>query len=462
MLCREHGRLILALVLCLSGTRGAPGAAAQKKAASPKPAAAPKPAAPKAEADRWPVAVIRIEGNRLYRSDLVTAAAGLRIGQLAGKQEFDAAHDRLLATGLFETVSYRFAPAPDGKGFAATFQVVEVEPVYPVRFERLPASDADLTAALRARDPLFSERIPATDVILKRHARVIEAFLASRNQRMDVVGKVVAPEPEKLSVVFRPAAPLPAVAQVKFQGNQVLPSATLLNAFSGVAYGVAYTEPSFRQLLDSQLRPLYDARGRVAATFPKITVEKASGVEGVVVTVVVDEGPSYNLGSVKVSGNSALKSRDLIDVAKIQTGDIANFDDVAAGAVRIRDFYRRQGYMKADTHVDRALNPKLRTVDALIRVEEGPRFVFGKLNVEGLDIHGEAAIRKLWSIKEGKPFNAEYPEYFLNRVREDSLFDGLGKTKSSIKVDDVSHVVDVTLTFGAAPPPERKKRNDWD
>ena len=68
--------------------------------------------------------------------------AGLKLGQIAGQPEFDAARDRLTASGAFETVGYKFLPAPGGKGFHARFQVAETLSLFPVKFE-------DLTCPMR-------------------------------------------------------------------------------------------------------------------------------------------------------------------------------------------------------------------------------------------------------------------------------------------------------------------------
>ncbi len=54
----------------------------------------------------------------------------------------------------------------------------------------------------------------------------------------------------------------------------------------------------------------------------------------------------------------------------------------------------------------------------------------------------------MWNLKDGKPFNPEYPDRFLASVREQGIFDRLGKTKADTKVNEKNHVVDVTLTFG--------------
>ena len=72
-----------------------------------------------------------MEGSHNYTPAQILAVAGLKIGQLAGKPEFEAARDRLVATGMFETVGYKFAPGGDKNGYAASFQVVEAQPAYP-------------------------------------------------------------------------------------------------------------------------------------------------------------------------------------------------------------------------------------------------------------------------------------------------------------------------------------------
>ena len=115
-----------------------------------------------------------------------------------------------------------------------------------------------------------------------------------------------------------------------------------------------------------------------------------------------------------------------------------------------KNILRRDGYTKASFQVDRHADDKKHTVDLSIRPELGPQYIFGKLGIEGLDINGEAAVKKIWTMKEGKPFNADYPDYFLEQIRGQGLFDDLGKTRSSTKVDEQSHTVDVTLYFGAS------------
>ena len=66
-------------------------------------------------------------------------------------------------------------------------------------------------------------------------------------------------------------------------------------------------------------------------------------------------------------------------------------------------------------------------------------------------------INRIWTLKEGKIFNPEYPDYFLNRIKEQGLFDGLGDAHAETRVDAKKHVVDVTLTFKADDPTKPKR-----
>ncbi len=431
----------LLLLLLLFPAAGLPQKKPARKTATPARKSAP------AQRSEWPIASITIEGNRNYPAEVIVAAAGLKVGQLAGKKEFDEAYARLVATGVFETIDYRFTPSADGKAYAAVFRVVEVEPVYAVRFEGLNAPPEELKAFLKKKDPFFGERIPATAAILERHAKAIEEYLAGKNRGEKVAGRVVSDKPNEFAIVFQPAAQPPAVAQVKFEGNQVVPTHVLLNTFAGVAYGLPYTEPGFRLLLNTSIRPIYESRGRLQVSFPKVAAEPAREVKGVVVTVAIQEGPTFDLGEVRVAGSPAIPAGELLSTGKFKTGELANFDEVNAGLERIRKRYRREGYMRVDTRVERQLNEKRKTVDLTVHLEEGPQFHFGKLIIEGLDIHGEAAIRKLWAMKAGKPFDADYPDYFLKRVAEDNIFDNLTRTRAALKVDEENRLVDVTLSF---------------
>ena len=409
----------------------------------PKPAPAPEAAG---SATEWPIATLAVTGNHTYSSEQILKVSGLKVGETAGKADFDAARDRLLATGAFDTVGYRFAAAEsDPSKYAATFEVTEIAQVYPFRVEELPLTQPEIERWLAQKEPLFADKVPATQPMLARYSAHIEELLDKRGKSEKVIGKLT-PEPgADMLIVFRPAR-LPAVAEVHFRGNTVIDTPTLLKTVSGAAIGAIYTQRRFLQILDTSLRPLYEAQGRIRVTFPKLETAPAKNVDGISVTAEILEGPVYNLGKVHLTG---VENEDsLLAEGQFKSEEPANFTQIEAGIADIVKRLRRDGYVHASAKPERTVNDKEKVVDVTVHLTPGPRFAMGRLTINGLDIQNEPFVRKLWLLKAGKPFNGEYPDYFLRRLREDRYFDNLGKTSSKVVLDEKELIADVTLDFG--------------
>lgn len=440
--------LAIAILLCPLAVL-----AAQRRAAKPKPAQAPASAA-------WPIETVEIEGNHDYTREQILAVAGVEVGRIVTPKEIDAARQRLLDSGAFQSVAWKYVPAPDAKGFALTFQVKEAEPLFPVRFEELPAKAEEMAAALKKTDPLFGGRIPATEPVLDRYQKTLQAFLATKNYTEPVAAKLLPDDAGQLAVVFRPAAGLPAVSRVKFTGNQVLPASALENAINPVAIGFPYKESRFRQLLDTSVRPLYELRGRVRVAFPEIRTERDPDVKGVIVTVKVEEGESYSLGTVTVDG-AEVPGPTLVKLGEWKKGEVFNVERIQGGIARMEKRVRRDGYMHVTSKTERVVDDKTRTVNLKVHITPGARYQFGKLDIQGLDIVTEPAIRKMWGLKTGAPFDADYPDSFLKDVRDQGILDNLGETKAQLKPDDAAHMVDVVLVFKGAPVEPKKPVRNW-
>ena len=388
--------VILAVVCGLGLAQTAP-----KKAAAKKAPAAAVPAAPAPVANKWPVESIEVVGVHNYSAKQVIAVSGLQVGQMAGKAEFEAARDKLVASGAFETVGYKFEAGASKQGYVATFQVTEVDPVFPVRFVELGVPDKDLDAVLQGKDPLYSRaKMPANKPVIERYTAWIQEFLATKGVTEKIVGKVTAVTSDEFAIVFRPAKNLPAVAQVTFEGNQVIKQGALREAVHGTAIGMPYTEAGFREMLDNAVRPVYEQRGRVRVAFPEVRTEPVSDVEGLHVFVKVDEGQVYELGKVGIAGPTPVDAATLIKAGDFKTGDVANFDRVNEGIERIRKAVRHAGYLDVKVTSERVIVDEKKTVDVAVRIDAGALYLMGKLTLVGLDLNGEAEILRIWTLKE--------------------------------------------------------------
>lgn len=441
---------ILAAVLVLAVSCVAQTTRKQKPAPGPSaPAVAPLQ-------DGWPLLSLKISGNRIYTERQIAAAAGLKVGRSVTKADFENARNRLIASGAFESVGFQFGPTSDGKGYFGSFEVVEVEQLYPFRFEALPTPDKDLRALLLVREPLFHDKLPGTKQALDRFAAELQDRLgASFNDK--VTAQLVADKPGELTILFRPATNPPVIAEVEFTGCQALPASKLQATLSAVAIGVAYRESTLRQLLDSSIRPVYDGRGRLKVSFPKIEVVKAKEVDGLHVKIQVDEGAVYKFGAIQ-SAVPIVPPKKVLKLATFKSGDVANFDAVSTVIDGVQKELRKEGYMRSRTRADRVVHDKERTVDITFASELGPRFLMGKLAIQGLDITSEPAMRKIWAMVPGNPYNADYPQYFLDQVKAEGYFDNLLSTRWDQSIDEKTHTVDVTLYFKGGVDSELEKR----
>lgn len=429
-------RLAVILALCAAALL-----AQQHQRKKPAPAEFEPGPAPTA----YTIEMLTVEGNHVYTAEQILAVTGLRVGDKGGRREFDAAREKLAATGSFDNVAYRYAPSQDAEGYDVSFEVSEIGQLYPMRFDDLPASDAQLRAWLKQKDPLYGPKIPATQLVVDRYVKWIAEYLAAHHAPEAVTGRLTAQDSPELTVVFRPAQPLANIAHVVFTNTGDVPVAKLETAIYGVAIGVPYTERHFRLLLDDQIRPIFEAHGLLRVSFPKIETAPAKDVTGVSVTVQVESGPVYKLTGIRFAGSDLGRS-ELRDLAKLKVGQTVNFDEVKAAQARIRDALRRRGRLDAASQVQRNIQDSDHTIDITIQIDPGTLYTFGQLNIVGLDVVSEPEVRKMWGLTSGRPFNVDYPDVFLAAVKSRGIFDNLKSTRSETKRKP-DHAVDVTLYF---------------
>jgi outer membrane protein insertion porin family len=432
-----------------SRTTGRPGTKAT-------PASSPTPVL--AQPTVYPLESLRIEGNRHLPADRIIAVSGLKTGSIVDKAAFDAARDRLVATGAFENVGYEYTPSAAGTGYDGVLQVIEIEPVFAYRFEDLPVDETVLRAELNRQEPLFDDRIPTIASVLERFTATVQQAAGGTK----VVAQLTADGPGQTVVVFHPAVARSNIAEVRFQGNQVLPTSVLQRRIYETAIGAPFGETTMRKMLDLGIRPLYEARGLLRVAFPRITTERAKDVDGVAVNISIDEGPPYTLDEVHLSGLPAAEISQMERVSDWRPGDVANFDDINAGLERVKQRYYARGFLHVAAHVERSVDDTKHTVNVTAVLDLGPQFVFGKLEINGLDILTEPEIRKAWGLAPGKPYQPDYPDGFLTGLRNEGVFENLGKTRAEPHIDEATHIVDVTLFFsGAGPTPAPARRTQF-
>jgi outer membrane protein assembly factor BamA len=399
-----------------------------------------------------------VQGNNNYKTPDIVQVLGLTVGQPATPEVFKAAQGRLLETDLFSDVSYEFRfsltkPAQ----YTVTYKVTEFDQLFPIQFEELGIPDATVRAYLKAHVPLYNERIPPTQKVLDRYSGATQELVAQTNPKLKLKGTVSSDDPDHPMVLIRPDAPMPRIAAVTITGNKAIETAALQRALNDVAVGQRLSDATLRDILTKSIRPMYAAKGYVAVTFPKIDTEKSPENQGYVVHVQIQEGPVFRFGNSAFRGGS-FTADDVRSMMHYKKGE--TFDGSKAEQLRhdLVESMRHKGSLEAKVELSQQEDDKNLSINLTYTIVPGPLFTFQTLEIHGLDIESEPEIRKLWGAKPGKPFNPDYPDFFLKRVREMGLFDNLGTTRSTFTPDETTHEVVVKLFFGGAEGEAKKAK----
>lgn len=393
------------------------------------------------QASAWRLESIQIQGAPSLPVEAVARAAGLRRGARAGKADFDAACQKLVASGLFQFCNYRYRPvAASAISLEITLQEAVAE--HPVRIDVAGVEESAVWRWLEANEPMVRRTIPGSDEASRFYTGSIHRALRDLGNSTQVAAVATADAAGRIQIVFRPAH-LPAVADVRFQGNVLFPEKRLRETLLPVASQSAFTEGDFRQLLDLNIRPLYEQAGRLGVRFPTVAIEKGEG--GVVVTTTVVEGPVYVLKSAKLSGD-LIAAAELERTARLPVGSIANWRAVLDGLDAALETLKNEGYLMARYEAGRKLDEAAGHAHLDVVFHRGEQFTFGGLQLEGLPPELEAQVRGLWRLEPGAPMREGYVDVFLR-----AAFQVAGKEYRSVakqvSVHPGTHIVDITAKF---------------
>lgn len=399
---------------------------------------------------------VTVRGSQRYPNSAIVEASGLKPGQPLTVAAIEQARVNLQRTELFNNVSdqFRFSGVPPA--YDVTFDVVENPQVFPVRFERLNVSTNALRDYLQEHVPLYSDHIPASEAVLRRYTAAVQDFVHTSSPSQKVKAVVSNDDPAQLAVVFMPDAPAPTIAQITVTGNEAIDTGLVLRALNPVAIGVPFSETHLQQILNGSVRPLYAAKGYAAVSFPKIVAEPSKTNQGLNVSVAIADGPQYHFGSIRFHG-SGMDQDEIRSNIAFKPGQIFNGLQVDDFRLYLQHTFRRKGMLDASITTEAENDDSKRVVNVTYTVVPGPVYSFAKLDIQGLDITSAPAVERLWGEKPGQPFNPDYPDFFLKRIQEQSLFEHLADTSSDYTADSTSHGVTVHLYFKGG---ESKKEKD--
>lgn len=411
--------------------------------------------APPAEAQVYTLARVVVTGATRLPAATVAGMTGLKPPAQVTSIDIERARQRLLDSGLFASVAYRFAMAR----YSMTVTFTVQEPLWdaPILFDNFVwFTDEELVRAVARELPTFSGLAPSLPRSLRRIAQALDRLIQEAGIRGSVIYMPVDHAGGVSAYLYR--VDLPASMPVCGIDLEGVSPAMAADAHASIrlATGQSYSRDFVRKILAANLLPLYGRRGYLKATYGDIRAKPTTAgacTDGVAASVVVREGRSYVWGGATWDG-ADLPAADLDARLGMTTGEVADTSRLERGLQAVRDHYVRQGYMAARVQHVFQFDEDAGTASASCVVVRGPRVKMGALEIRGLPT-GKAdvadALKAEWTLAAGEYYDALYVNAYLKVVR--TKFPAVFREFPSVSVTvtpDAGATVNVTLTFSGS------------
>jgi len=387
-----------------------------------------------------PVALVRritVQGNERIETGTILSYLPIAVGEGADAARIDMALKTLARTDLFSDERIELNPETG----ELVVRVVENPIINQVIFEGNSALGTD---KLKDEVSIHPRAIFTKSHVLQDVQRIVELYRRSGRISVVVTPKIIELPQRRVDLVFEiNEGPKTGILKVNFIGNKAFSA----NALRDV---VVTKETRWWHFFSSndnfdpdrieydreQLRKHYTNRGYYDFRVISSTAELQPDQKNFAVTFVVDEGPRYKFGRLRVDTDLKKLNGDAMRaILPIREGSVYASDRIETAVDSLTFAAGALGFAFVDIRPRYHANPDSRTVDVTFDVKEGPRVYIERIDIVGNTVTLDHVIRREISLAEGDAYN---------RVLVD-------RSKTEIKRLDFFKTVDIDQLPGSAP-----------
>ena len=398
------------------------------------------------------IAEIRATGSKRYAEADIVAACGLKVGDVVGREELQAAANRLANLGPLSSVRYRFTSK--GEDLAVEFQV-EDAPTVPVWFDNFPwFTDGELTEGIKHAVALFDGTAPQQGAILDTMTDALQQMLASRGVKASVEHALIAaPGSEQMILSFSLAGANLTVSSVQFGDALASESPRLRDRVSDLV-GKPYSRIALALFASEQVQPVYLEKGylraRIGPPSARFTGSPTSTAPpNLVAYFPIEPGPVYHWAGIEWVGNPANKAT-LDALVPLKPGDAADGVLIEGLWKRVEDEYGKYGYLDAKVTAQPLFDDAAKTISYRVVIAAGVAYHMADLVITGLSVPAEQKVREAWRIPRGQIFDSVYFDEFLATGLKQAFGDypvHYDKVGHLLRTHPETATVDVLLDF---------------
>ena len=408
------------------------------------------------QAQNFTLGGISVVGNKRIETSTIQTYAGLERGQSVSMGDLNAAYQRILDSGLFETVE--MTP----RGNQVVSEVKEYPTINRINFEgNQRLGDEVLSSLVQSRPRLvFNPKTAEAD-----RAAIAKAYADSGRLAAKITPKIIRQSDNRVDLVFEVfEGGIVEIAKIGFVGNKSYSDRRLRRVLGTKQAGFFRTfvkSDTFiadRIEFDKQvLTDFYQSRGYVDFRVNNVNAELAQEKDAYFLNFNLREGQQFKFGSVRVTSDLRdVDAADFQSALKLDSGDIYSPVALETNISRLERKAMLDGldFVRVTPRVTR--NDRNLTLDVDFVLERGERIFVERIDISGNTSTLDRVIRRQFRVAEGDPFNPREIRAAAERIRALGYFGTSdvnareGSSPEQVVVDvKVSEEPTGNLSFGA-------------
>jgi outer membrane protein insertion porin family len=240
--------------------------------------------------------------------------------------------------------------------------------------------------------------------------------------------------------------PLITISEIRFSGNQSIPSDRLKSQFRRSREGGRYRENNLSMDLQ-RVKESYLAEGflKVEIGPPDVKVKGEGEVKTAVITIPVVEGAKYRVGRINIRNVHKLSSETLMQLCPLKEGEPYSRIRISQWQQMIEDTYRAMGHIRILCKAQEELNESDKTVDCTVECNEGKSYTIGKITLVGDESIDVSQFKRQLLFGEGGLFVPEMLAtsiYYLNKMQ---VYKPISYSDVQIDIHDEEGTVDLAF-----------------
>ncbi len=410
-----------------------------------------------AQAQSYTINRFEVEGNRRIETSTIIARTGIEPGQTVSAGQINDAFQRLLDSGVFETVE--LTP----RGNTLVIAVEEYPTINQISIEgnRRVKDDVLLEAISSQTRRVFTPQLAEADADL-----IAEIYSAQGRVSATVIPRIIRRNDNRVDLVFEVAEGTTIeVERVSFVGNRAYSDRRLRRVLETKQANILRTflrGDTFiadRIEFDKQvIRDFYLSRGYIDFRVNSANVEFTRERDAFFLVMNITEGQRFAFGQIStVSEIPGVDPAPYQAALKVKPGVIYSPTLIENSIARLERLGLKQGvdFLRVEPRVTR--NPRDLTLDVQFVLTRGPRIFVERIDIEGNTTTLDRVIRRQFDTVEGDPFNPREIRQSAERIRALGFFSTAdvetreGTSPSQVIVDvDVEEQPTGSLSLGGS------------